>query len=436
MRQVTFVILVAGVWLIKSTAAVEAGVPPHSTSTSHQFIVYGPDAPLRGALCNVGERTKATALSLLCARDAWQTPIVVNARYPQANLPELPSARLNFNQTGSGLKLQLDLSIAADVSALAVERELLRAIYLEMMYRQQPDLPAGTAFAEPPEWLLDGTLMLASGRDLSKTAEPLRTAATLGRLMSLQEFLHQRPALLESPSRTVYRAYAAALVAILSKAPGGPMSLARFVTDLPHSSNDPLTDLQKHFPFLGDSSETMEKNWSYAVAHWTPSDALRMLDCAATEHRLAEILQLKIGDGEHQTADYSLEEFPKFIALPGAAEALKNFTRELLVLSGRANPLYIPIILQYEKIATLLGRRKTRRIAERLAEARADREQISRTMAGIGDYLNWYEATQSRTVSGAFRDYLKAAELALEEKPRRHDPISVYLNAVESQLQP
>src|SRR3712207_8341934 len=48
---------------------------------------------------------------------------------------------------------------------------------------------------------------------------------------------------------------------------------------------------------------------------------------------------------------YSLEEYPKFIRAPGAAAALKALRHDLLVLSGRANPLYRPIISEYEKLA-------------------------------------------------------------------------------------
>ena len=97
---------------------------PRSVSTSRQFIVYGTDAPVRGAVCDAGERTKATLLALLQQPDQWKTPIVVNAQYPQANLPDAPRAALYFNQTGFGLKIQLDLVIRSDERGPAVEREL------------------------------------------------------------------------------------------------------------------------------------------------------------------------------------------------------------------------------------------------------------------------------------------------------------------------
>jgi hypothetical protein len=433
MLRVTLVILASSACLIRFVSPVEA--ESRSVSPSRQFIVYGPDAQVRGALCDLAERTKATALLLLHEKDEWRTPIVVNARFPQAHLPELPSAHLNFSQTGSGLKLQLDLTISADVSAPAVERDLLRAIYLEMIYRPQPDIPAGTAFVEPPDWLLDGTMALGNGRDPASLSRCLRTAATTGGIVTLREFLQQRPGLLESPSRTIHRAYASALVALLTTTPDGRMRLARFVADLPHASNDPFADVQAHFPALGDSSKATEKTWRHSVAQFSLNEPFQLLDCGETERQLVGTLHVAVSERDRPMTNYSLEEFPKFISLPASREALKGLTRDLLALSGRANPLYVPVIFEYDKIAALLARRKTKRITERLAVARAMREEIGRTMQEIDDYMNWFEATQFRTASGAFSDYLKAAEFALDAKLRRHDPISVYLDAFEPLVQ-
>jgi hypothetical protein len=55
-------------------------------------------------------------------------------------------------------------------------------------------------------------------------------------------------------------------------------------------------------------------------------------------------------------------------------------------------------------------------------------------MNKIDDYLNWFEATQSRTKSGAFANYLNAVEQQ-GAAPHRHDAISVYLDALAEQFQ-
>ena len=117
-------------------------------------------------------------------------------------------AALHFSQTGAGLKLQLDLTIAADLKSAAIERELLRAILLEMIYRGRPDIAPGTAFVEPPDWLLDGALAMAPGQNSKPLADALEPVIRASKTIPLSEFLRQHPALLDSPGRSLYRSYA------------------------------------------------------------------------------------------------------------------------------------------------------------------------------------------------------------------------------------
>jgi hypothetical protein len=118
------------------TPAMNGAPLERSVSSSRQFVVYGPDAHLRAGMCDFAERAKKKALTALQQPDEWKTPIVLYVQPPQANLPDAPPAQLNFSQTGFGLKLQLDLTVGPDANGPALERELLRAIYLEIMYRR------------------------------------------------------------------------------------------------------------------------------------------------------------------------------------------------------------------------------------------------------------------------------------------------------------
>jgi hypothetical protein len=54
-------------------------------------------------------------------------------------------------------------------------------------------------------------------------------------------------------------------------------------------------------------------------------------------------------------------------------------------------------------------------------------------MGQIDDFMNWFEATQSRTNSGLFTDYMNSAA-GKNEPPHRRDAISRYLDTIESQL--
>ena len=185
--------------------AAYAAQPEHSTSPSRQFVIYGADAKARGAISGLAEQTKTNLLGLLRQRDDWKTPVVVNLQSQQSNLPELPPADLRFSQTGFGIKLQLDLTISKNVDVALVERELLRAILLEMIYRKQPHITAGAVLVEPPDWLIDGALALAPGRERGPLIEALGNTE---KPLPFEKFLRQRPRLLDSTGRTLYRAYA------------------------------------------------------------------------------------------------------------------------------------------------------------------------------------------------------------------------------------
>src|SRR5437773_7302550 len=189
--------------------SLHAALPARTVSPSQQFVIYGASAALRGAVSELAEQTKSNLLALLRQPDRWKTPIVINLQPEQANLPEIPPAELRFSQTGFGVKLQLDLTIAQNLDASLMERELLPAILLEMIYRKQPNIAPGTVLVQPPDWLLDGVLALTPGRDRGSLVEALSTA---DKTLPLEEFLGKRPELLDSAGRLLYRVYSFALV--------------------------------------------------------------------------------------------------------------------------------------------------------------------------------------------------------------------------------
>ena len=94
----------------------------------------------------------------------------------------------------------------------------------------------------------------------------------------------------------------------------------------------------------------------------------------------------------------------------------------------RAHPSYRAIVQEDYELAEMLARGKTHWVPERLERVANCRAVIERQRPAIDDYLNWYEATQSKTTSGAFSEILETADEAM---PRRRDPISVYLDSLE-----
>ncbi|MEY2562553.1 MAG: hypothetical protein QOH88_746 [Verrucomicrobiota bacterium] len=424
--------LIALCSLIVLEPALVRALPQHSVSTSRQFIVYGPELRLRGAICDLAEDIKRDLLQLIDQRDGWTTPIVINLEFPQANLPDAPRTALNFSQTGGGLKLQLDLTIVSDVTQPRIRRELLRAILLEMMYRGQTNIPAGTAYVPPPDWLLDG--VLSQPVESSELPGLLDAPVRAKRLLPLAEFLRQRPDLLDTPGRSLYRAYSLALVELLTRGPDGRHRLARFIASLASASNDAMSDLRSHFPELFATEESAEKAWTAGVARLAAGRSYQLLSAEETERSLEQLLHLKVTTAGSEKW-YRLDQFAAFIRQRFAKPLLIMLTRELSILAARSSPIYQPIILEYADVTARLARGKTNRIGERLARLASSRQTLAARMREIDDYMNWFEVTKPRGPSGAFDDYLRAAELA-EQRPRlRRDPISLYLDALETQFQ-
>jgi hypothetical protein len=414
---------------IANSQLVYGAQPEHSTSPSRQFVIFGADAKVRGAISGLAEQTKTNFLGLLRQRDDWKTPVVVNLQSQQANVPEIPPSDLRFSQTGFGIKLQLDLTISKNVDVSLVERELLRAILLEMVYREQPHITVGAVLVEPPDWLIDGALALAPGRERGPLIEAI---VNTEKPLPLEKFLQQRPGFLDSTGRTLYRAYAFVLVQMLLDEKNGGAQLAKYIDHLYDSSNDPLADLKSQFPLLTDDAE---RTWQLALNRLKSQQTFRLMTFGESEQRLDELLSVKISEPKKPVKLVKLEELAQH--KPSASEkmALDQLKRDLMFLVPQTNPVLRPIGREYQQIAELLARGKRRGVSKRLSRLELTRQQLAARMTEIDDYMNWFEATQMNRGSGNFTGYLKAVDQSQVPAPRRHDPLSVYVNALEDQFE-
>src|SRR4029434_1082791 len=230
MRRAAFFLVSIFAW-----QPLHAALPPHSVSPSRESVMYGEDATLRGTISELAEQTKSNLHALLHQRDDWKTAIVINLQPQQANLPEIPPANFRVTQTGFGVKLQLDLTVSQNLDGSLIERQLLRAILFEMIYRDKGALAPGTTLVEPPDWLVEGALALTPGRERESLVEAL---STTDKGKSLEEFLGHRFDLLDSAGRTLCRAYSIALVQLLLDEGGGRTRLGRYISNLSRASHD------------------------------------------------------------------------------------------------------------------------------------------------------------------------------------------------------
>ena len=423
MKRIAIVLFALARWQL-----IYGAQPEHSTSPSRQFVIYGADAKVRGAISGLAEQTKTNLLRLLRERDDWKTPVVVNLQPQQANVPDIPTADLRFSQTGFGIKLQLDLTISKNVDVSLVERELLRAILLEMIYRERPHITAGAVLVEPPDWLIDGVLALTPGRDRSPLLEAIGNAE---KPVPLEKFLGQRPGLVDSTGRTIYRAYSFALVQMLLDGKNGGTQLAKYIDHLSDSSNDPLEDLKAQFPLLADDAD---RTWQVALNRLKSLQPFRLLTFAESERRLDELLSLKISEPNKPVKLVRLEELAQHKLSASEKMALDQLKRDLMFFVPQTNPVLRPIGREYQEIVALLARGKRRPVLKRLSRLDLTRQQLATRMTEVDDYMNWFEATQMSSGSGNFAGYLKAVDQSQGPALRRHDPLSVYVDALEDQF--
>jgi hypothetical protein len=269
-------------------------------------------------------------------------------------------------------------------------------------------------------------LAAAPGRDHTTLIEAL---AVSGKIVLLEDFLHQRPELLDSQARRLYRAYSFALVRLLVDETDGPARLARYIDNLSHPSNDPFAYLKAQFPKLagGDAEEI----WKSNVARLSAAQSHQLLSFAESERQLSELVRVKLSGPTHPGKALPLEDFSLMKPSRAQAVTLTKLSRDLLLLTARANPILRPTVQEYQRIAALLAAGKNKGVASRFARVQATRAKIAARMSEIDDYMNWFEATQSHTYSGAFTEYLKTGRQTDAPEPRRRDALSVYLDALE-----
>ena len=412
---------------------------PHSISRSRQFVVYARDSAVRNAVGTLGDDAKSELLRALGLNDDWKLPIVVDLRTPEPGLPDArPPTRLTLAQTGLGLKIELDLLLGEAGHGIRIRDELVRAILLEIAYRDHRELMAGVGATLPPPWLVEGFSAYIENLENGVSGSLFAALLPASQTLSISDFLARDPARMDSTSRGVYRAYAYNLVSLLvNEMEGGRASMAAFIRDLPNLPADEARSagvLSQHFPQLAGSPDSLEKWWTLGLARLASSDRYQAFSVSETEEHLAQILSFP-GPADPKTATaktYQLGDFEKYTPLRQNARLLEPVRAGLTLLTGRANPLSRPIVLGYQEVVNELSRNRIKGVAEQLAELSVARQAVVKRRENVADYLNWFEATQMTDQSGAFEEYFRAARQA--EHPaavHRPDSISAYLDEMD-----
>lgn len=113
-------------------------------------------------------------------------------------------------------------------------------------------------------------------------------------------------------------------------------------------------------------------------------------------------------------------------------DAVKPAQDAIWRLSYRSFPSYRPLLVEYQQVLTSIERGETTKVLERLASLEQSRELMRAKGDRAVDFLDWFEITRARNPSGVFDDYLRLKERLQERKHVRTDPLSKYLDRMDT----
>ena len=278
--------LVAAMVLLTAPLPADAlDLRERSDSASNQFSIYCEDRPLRMRVVSFVEEVKRDVLKTLGEREGWKAPIVITIERAAPARAQEPAATVRLVESLPGFKVQIDVRIGRDPSAVNLQRQIVRAVLLEYAYREV-GVKGGTEFRDAPWWVIEGCVGLARQREDGPNAAIFQQLLRTNKLPPLENFLSERPDELGATVRALDRALAACLVQLLTAQPGGPAALARLVRAWPQSNGAPLALLKKEFPVIAADEATLQKWWTLNLARFAAADRYRDLLAAgyAEEH--------------------------------------------------------------------------------------------------------------------------------------------------------
>lgn len=410
-----------------------SGLPPHSTSTSRQFIIYAETPEERAALASTAEEIKFRLRQVLGLAQSWRLPVSVVVRRTRS--PEDPtSARFRVTASEAGPLIRVDITAGREPDTPQIRARLVETVLTDIAL-------SGPAAKEwqtlvIPSWLREGFVGLLEIADTGHPAAAIFVGLFENeRIPPLEEFLGQKPEDFEGAGLDLYRGLSTTLLRLLIESENGRPSMVRFIESLPTGKLGDIRSLMAFFPALGGSVQSAQKWWTLAFARLASRYAYAAATVEATEKELEAALFLRLPGKDETFERVPFTEAAKLRRNRKRKEVLEATRLELQRVALRAHPLMQKVVLRY---LTLLDRAAKGDFKNLEAEAKkleSLRQQICLQAEQIEDHLNWFEATQIPQRSGAFKGYFDLLKkIGEDSRTRRDDPFSRYLDRMEVEL--
>lgn len=412
-----------------SLQAGESAGSIRTTSSSGQFVIYSKDAARRTNLAQRAEEARSQWVQKVGSDGNWQHPIIIQDLIGAAKPRGNPNARTAiFEGDGGAMKVQTDIYDAAVLRGQALELEIFRALGIEWIYRNRP-LKAGKTFRSPPPWLVEG--LVEEKRIIEKGTPGGVYAALLqsDRPPKIEDFLKAKPELMEATSLALYRTQAVALLKTLQQLPEGPKGLGAFLDSLADDDAD-IKSLLAAYPSLQNTPSNLGKLWTLSIARGSSSKSAEPYSIGETARALKELLEISAPIDPKKPAlglATGAAALPSLGKSEGGPYLMRQKSAEFLSLEFRAHPLLKPVIQEYRNITTLLAAKPKKNVDKQIEENGKILDLLLKRTDQVGDYMNWFEATQLDTLSENFLDITNPPQT-----PARNDPVSLYLDAIEN----
>lgn len=430
-----------------------------ATSRSGMFRVSGGDQAKRGSVALLLEQSKDDFEALMRDRDTdaekqaakkaaffeaergglddFKVPVNVEIVPGAGNETVDYSLRFTPDQFVLGIRVHMDRGI---------DHELLgRAALTILLYeRALRDVTPGE-FSDPlvvRPWLVEGLAEAAkwrAGRADRRIYEGVFKRGGGFTMEELFELTDKSYRQLDGASRLAFQALSGALVMALLEQPEGRGAFRAFAGEAARFAGEMPMLLRKHFPDLNLSERSLAKWWALTLARLVQPPLTEVLPIRDTELALDEALQFHSRDADGNAVKRGIDGWEAVADLERfeREEAVRPAEDGLVRLSYRCFPSYRSTIEKYQQILRDIAGGGRDGIAERLQELQEERRVRVERALRARDYMDYFEISRARNLSGEFDDYLRLKkELELKPRPQRKDRITDYLDILQKSYEP
>ena len=395
---------------------------------SKGFVIYSPDRENRSRLARLAQAASEAWEQFTGEKTSSASPIIIVDKTRAAKSRGAKGAQCAlFELDERGMKVQIDVIDDWAMRPGQFETEVIRALALRAMHRQNPP-KAGKTYAQPPGWVVEG---IGEHIRRSSGTVPDGVHAALiqsERPPSLGDFLQQKPERLDATSLLLYRAQALALVKALSESKNSKKQFLAYLESPERTNSDPAK-LLAAFPDAAPNLSALTKVWTLSLARSSMPPRLASLTVLKTDEELSQILALEVPADpktKNSVAASGPAALPPAARSQGGAFLMRQRSVDLLNLEFRAHPLLRPVVEEYRNIAMLLAAKPKSKVEHRIEEIEKIRVLLVERHKAISDYLNWFEATQIDESEKSL-----AEDTRPDPVPPRKDPITLYMDAIQ-----